>query len=301
MKRIRSKFIRLAVIALGIASAHANAITAFACEPEWGALLKALAPNAKVIVATSAYLDPHYIEARPSLISALRSADIAVCTGAGLEVGWLPVLLKRASNPAIQQGQPGLVYASQVINTIDKHETHFLQTGHVHPEGNPHFHLDPKRLMSVAALVTERLIEIDAQNGIHYLKTHQQWHTHWLAQIAHWQQLASPLRDRKVVSQHSSFDYLWHWLGMQKVADLEPQPGVPPTLSHLNELVSTVKQERPIGIVSTWYQSPKSASWLSDKTGVPALSLPATVSDQNESATLEALFNHLISELLSRS
>src|SRR3954454_5308548 len=86
----------------------ARALDVFACEPEWAALAQELGGNTVTVSsATTARQDPHQIQARPALIARLRSADLLVCTGAELEVGWLPVLLRQAPNPRVQPGAPG--------------------------------------------------------------------------------------------------------------------------------------------------------------------------------------------------
>ena len=81
------------------------ALKVFACEPEWAALTQELGGDrVSVFSATTALQDPHYIEARPSLIARVRNADLVVCTGAELEAGWLPLLLRSSGNPRVQPG-----------------------------------------------------------------------------------------------------------------------------------------------------------------------------------------------------
>src|SRR4051812_48568751 len=92
------------------------ALNVFACEPEWAALAQELGGD-KVLVAsaTTALQDPHRIEARPSLIARMRSADLVICSGSDLEVGWLPLLLTQSGNSRIQPGTPGFIEASQFV------------------------------------------------------------------------------------------------------------------------------------------------------------------------------------------
>src|ERR1041384_4248638 len=75
------------------------ALNVYACEPEWAALATELGGNdVSVFSATTARQDPHQIQARPALIARLRNADLVVCTGSELEIGWMPVLLRQAGN-----------------------------------------------------------------------------------------------------------------------------------------------------------------------------------------------------------
>ncbi|MBI2509038.1 MAG: zinc ABC transporter substrate-binding protein, partial [Betaproteobacteria bacterium] len=127
------------------------ALNIFACEPEWGALAKELAGDkASIYVATTALQDPHRIEARPSLIARARSADLMVCTGAELEVGWLPLVQAQSGNPAIQSGRPGYFEAARESVLIEIPQRLDRSQGDVHAAGNPHVHLDPANIARVA-------------------------------------------------------------------------------------------------------------------------------------------------------
>lgn len=288
---------KLLVLSLFAVVNTAQALTIFTCEPEWAALSQSLAPEAKVFSATHVYQDPHYIEARPSLISKLAKADIAICSGAGLESGWLPALQKRASNRQVTDGADGMLYLAPFIETIGQHETEFFSTEHVHPEGNPHFHLDPERVSILAEVITQRLQLIDPDSQEQYQQTLIQWKKNWQNSIQSWQQQASQLKGQPVVVQHTSFDYLIDWVGMEVIADLEPAPGVPPTMAHAQSLVEDTRKSQPAAILTNWYQNDRAADWLSGKTGVQHLNLPATVDLKGEINNLERLFDHLLSQL----
>jgi len=288
----------LAVVAAGFPPG-ALALTVFACEPEWAALASELAPTAKVVSATHARQDPHYIEARPSLIAQLRNADLAICTGAELEAGWLPVLQQRAGNPKVQTGQTGMMFVSEEVALIDKKASTDRAEGDVHAAGNPHFHLDPFRLAQVAEALSNRFQAIDSDRAHEYQAAYESWQAQWTQHIARWTQRAAPLRGRTIVAQHSSFAYLWQWLGIKQTADLEPKPGLPPTPAHLSSIVTQVQATNPIAIVQTLYQDKAPVQWLQERTGVPPLSLPSTVTKDGDSATLKGLFGFLIEELLA--
>lgn len=294
MQRIASKLFALGLFAV---VNTAQALTIFTCEPEWASLSMELAPDAKVFSATHAYQDPHYIEARPSLISKLAKADIAICSGAGLESGWLPALQKRASNRDVIDGAKGMLYLSRFIETIEKHDTEFFSTEHVHPEGNPHFHLDPERVSKLARVISQRLQTIDPDSGEAYQQALEKWQANWQKSMQKWQQQATELKGQPVVVQHTSFSYLINWSGMNAIADLEPEPGVPPTMTHAQSLVEETRSQQPIAILTNWYQNDRAAQWLSGKTNVKHLNLPATVDLKGEINTLQRLFDHLLSQL----
>lgn len=289
---------KLAALLLGLAGLPAcAALNVFACEPEWAALVRILAPDAKLFIATHAGQDPHHIEARPALISQLRQADLAICTGASLEAGWLPLLQQKAANPRVQAGQPGLFFAAEQVELLDAHQHVDRSMGDVHAEGNPHLHLDPRRMLRVAQALSTRLGQLDpAQAGV-YQQRFGSWAEAWRRQVLRWEERASALEDRALIAQHSSFAYLWHWLNLRQVADLEPKPGLPPSVVHLRKVLQSAQQAQPFVIVQTSYQDPQPARWLAGQIKLPVLSLPATVDSQR--LDLNAWYEGLLTALLN--
>ncbi|MDO5058042.1 MAG: zinc ABC transporter substrate-binding protein [Lautropia sp.] len=281
--------------------AHAS-LDVFACEPEWAALVHELLPTARLHTATHDRQDPHHIEARPSLIAALRRAELAVCTGAALESGWLPMLQQRAGNPRVQEGEPGLFLAAHQVQLLDPHAG-FVSPfdGDIHPEGNPHLHLDPERLPIVAQALAHRLAQLAPADTEHIRQRHHQWQADWRRHLQRWQAVAAPLRGMPVVIQHNTFSYLWRWAGIRPVADLEPRPGLPPTPGHLRRVLGLTRQQEPQAIITAHYQDPRPAHWLSAQLPgqPPVLQLPATVSPagKGEVPTLAALFDTLLHQL----
>src|SRR5437867_7568820 len=166
----RTSFITLVVapLALLVTPAHA-ALRVFACEPEWGALALELGgPQVDVAVATSALQDPHQIQARPSLIARARNADLVVCTGAELEIGWLPVLLQQSGNAKIQAGQAGNFAAADYVHKLDVPTQLDRSQGDVHAAGNPHIQTDPRNIALVATALVTRLQQIDPSHAAQY-------------------------------------------------------------------------------------------------------------------------------------
>jgi len=288
------------VIGLGIATAQAGATTVFACEPEWAALVRVLLPNAKVHVATHAKQDPHHIEARPALIAQMRSADLAVCTGAALEAGWLPILQQRSANRKVQDGQAGMFYAADHVSLIDPRPVTLNPfAGDVHPEGNPHLHADPRRVAQAAKALAERMATLFPAQASDVAARHKAWDERWQRHIARWSQQGRLLKGRKVAGQHTTFGYLWHWLGIEMVADLEPKPGMPPTPGHLGALRDGLLTDPPAAIVVAGYQDDRSARWLAQQLQgkAPLLVLPATLDDASHPEALERWFDRILSEL----
>jgi zinc/manganese transport system substrate-binding protein len=283
----------------GLLASPAQAkLKVFACEPEWGSLVHELAGDkVDVDVATSALQVVHQIEAKPSLIAKIRRADLTVCSGAGLEVGWLPQLLRQSGNQKIAGGAGAFSAASQV-KTLQKPAQLDRAAGDVHPEGNPHVQMDPYRVLIIARTLDARLAQLDPANAAVYQQRLADFSARWSAAIKKWEARAAPLKGRNIVVHHDSWIYLTQWLGMRQVGALEPKPGVPPTSAHLASLVATTKSSNTLAIIRAAYQDPKASAWLSERTSVPAVSLPFTVGGDAQAKDLFGLFDSTIDKLL---
>lgn len=281
---------------LAAGSAQAE-LRIFACEPEWGALARELVPAAHIDVATSSVQDPHYVQARPSLIAKVRQADLVFCTGAELEIGWLPALLQKANNAAVMNPQRGLFYAAEQVQLLDAQAHSDRSQGDVHAAGNPHVHLSPQRVLSIAKALSQRLQLLQPPQATVIDQRYQAFAARWQQAQNRWQQQAQGLRGLPLVAYHSSYRYLFDWLGVVQVGDLEPKPGLPPTSGHLASLLATLRQAPPAAVVHTAYQEARAAEWLGGQLKVPALQLPYTVGDGG-SQDLFALYQQIIEQLL---
>ena len=224
MKPIVKKLLTVAfaTFAMSVGPAAA-ALNILACEPEWAALAAEIAGDkATVSSATTALQDVHRIEARPSLIARARSADLVICTGSELEIGWLPLLITQSGNARIRPGSPGYLEASLLVPKLDIPKVVDRSMGDIHPGGNPHVHTDPRNFIKVAEALTERLVQIDPANAATFRARHKAFVERWQAAIARWEQQAAPLKGVRVVVYHKDSTYLLNWLGMKEAASLEP-------------------------------------------------------------------------------
>ncbi len=279
----------IAASLLFVALPSQAALNIFACEPEWASLSEEIGGDkVKVYSATTAKQDVHRIQARPSLIAKMRRADLVVCTGAELEAGWLPLLLQRASNRKVQPSQPGYFMAAEQVERLDIPKVLDRSMGDVHAGGNPHIHLDPRRLQKIAQLLAERLVEIDADHSAFYKARLKAFEQRWQAAIKRWQTEATPLKGLAVVTHHKDWRYLLDWLGLEEVATLEPKPGLPPSASHLVTLKTKMDNQKAAMILRAAYQEARPSEWLSNKTGIPAVQLPYTVGGSKTAKDLDA-------------
>lgn len=277
--------------------AHA-ALNVLTCEPEWAALTKELGGDlVDVSSATTGAQDPHHVQARPSLISKARKADLLVCTGAELEIGWLPLLQHKTSNPAIQEGADGYFMASDSVSMLDVPTVLDRSQGDVHAMGNPHIQTDPNNITDVAADLNKRLQLIDPENAALYQQRYEDFSSRWQQALKRWNKQAKNLRGKQIVVHHKSWVYMNDWLGLKEVAALEPKPGVPPSTEHLSDLLKKMQQTPADVIIYAAYQSPRSAHWLSEKTGIKVVKLPFTVGGIEGVDTLFDLYDVTLTQL----
>jgi zinc/manganese transport system substrate-binding protein len=278
--------------------AHA-ALNIFACTPEWGALAKELGGDkASVYTATTALQDPHRIEARPSLIARARNADLMVCTGAELEVGWVPLLQTQSGNAKIQAGQPGYFEASSAVSLIDRPARLDRAMGDVHAAGNPHIHLDPRNIEKVAAALGARMASLDSGEAAYYREREGAFLERWRQARGRWEKQAAPLKGMPLVVYHKDLSYLINWLGMIEVGSLEPKPGLPPSTAHLGELLARLKQRPAKVLVRSAYTDPRPAAWLAERAGIPAVTVAFTVGGSEQAKDLFGLYDDTIARLL---
>ena len=290
----------LAALGLTLGSLPASAaLNVFACEPEWGALAEEIGGDkVSVYSATTALQDPHRIEARPSLIARIRSADLLICSGSELEIGWLPLLLTQSGNSKIQLGTPGYVEASQYVAKLEVPKVIDRALGDIHPGGNPHVHTDPRNIAKIAGVLEERLAQLDPASVETYHSRGKAFLERWRTAIARWEKEVVPLRGVPVVEHHKAFSYFINWTGMREVATLEPKPGIPPTPSHLAELLDLMKSQPAKVIVYSSYDSPQAAQFLSERSKIPAIMLPFTVGGTEKAKDLFGFFDDMIGRLL---
>jgi zinc/manganese transport system substrate-binding protein len=293
------KFLVASVLAIAALPAAA-ALNVFACEPEWGALAQELGGDkVSVYSATTALQDPHRIEARPSLIARIRSADLLVCTGSELEIGWLPLLLTQSGNSKVRLGSPGYFEASQYVVKIEIPKVIDRALGDIHPGGNPHVHTDPRNIAKVAQALEERLVQLDGANADGYRSRGKSFRERWQAAIGRWEQQAAPLKGVPIVVYHRDFSYFIGWVGMREAGSLEPKPGIPPTPSHLAELLDQMKRAPAKVIVYSPYNSPQAAEFLSTRANIPTVMMPFTIGGTDKAKDLFGLFDDTIGRLLA--
>ncbi len=293
---MRLSFMMLLILAP--LSVHAE-LRVFSCEPEWAALAEEIGGDlVEAYSATTALQDPHYIQARPSLIAKVRRANLVVCSGAQLEMGWLPALLQKANNRDVRPGSRGYMEASNYVVRLDATGNVDRAGGDIHPLGNPHVQTNPHNVAAVADELARRMAELDAENASIYETRSADFLLRWQEAIVAWEERAAPLRGKRVITHHKSWVYLERWVGLEEVGNLEAVAGLPPTATHLSKLTKEFADGGADVIVRSPYQDSKPSKWLTDRTGITAVVLPLSIGGTEGATDLFSLYDEIINRLL---
>jgi zinc/manganese transport system substrate-binding protein len=218
--------------------------------------------------------DPHFVDAKPSFIRLLNQADVLIEGGAALEAGWLPPLLDSARNPRIAVGAPGRIVASEAVDLKDVPSRLDRSLGDVHPYGNPHYLLDPVNGRLVAGAIARGLCAVDGAHCETYTANAARFTAALDAKLPEWQQALAAARGQKIVSYHKNFDYLAERFGLEVVGNLEPKPGIPPSPTHLAELVPRMQTAKVRAILIEPYRERQTPDFVATKTGAQIVVLP---------------------------
>lgn len=242
--------------------------------------------------------DPHYLEAKPSYMSLVNKADLLIYNGLELEVGWLPLLVQGGRNPAVLPGKPGNLDASAGISALEIPTGEVDRSqGDIHPQGNPHYTLDPRNGLVVARTIAARLQALDPAGAGIYAGHLQQFEQDLQQRIAGWESRAGDLRGRRVVAYHKNLEYLAHWLGLVVAGYIEDKPGVPPSPRHLAELVEQMKGEGMQVVLYANFQDAAAPGRVAAQAQARAIALPISVGGEAGITTYAELFETILNRL----
>jgi zinc/manganese transport system substrate-binding protein len=248
-------------------TAHAK-LNVVATLPDFGTLAREIGGDKiDIVVLAKATEDPHFVDARPSFVVSLRSADVLIDGGAELEIGWLPPLLQNARNPKIEVGKPGRVQASQGIRLMNVPTNVTRAAGDVHALGNPHFMSDPIIAKAVAQHIAQSFSAVDAANAAFYDGNYKKFEATINAKLQGWGAAMLPFKGQHVVAYHDSWPYFAHRFGINIDIFLEPKPGIPPSPSHLTEVIAQIKAQHVKAIIVEPYHDRRIAEKVASATG----------------------------------
>jgi zinc/manganese transport system substrate-binding protein len=242
--------------------------------------------------------DPHFIIPKPSLIAKTRNAKLLIINGAQLEIGWLPQIIRQANNPDIQTGSNGLLDLSSKVKLIEIPGSVSRSQGDVHPNGNPHFVLDPLNVPILSKAIADKLGQIDSANSAFYSANNAEFTKQWLKKVDIWGKKLKPIKGVKVIQYHRLYDYFLKRYNLVFVGTIEPLPGIPPTPKHLSELIDLSKKENVKFILQDVYHMPaKSANFLADNTGAKVIVLPQDINAVKEVTDIFSLFDEIVKRI----
>jgi len=293
MKRYLSIFLICAAFVASLASARPLHVVA--AYPYIGDIVEKIGgSNVRVFSLARGDYNPHVIIPRPSFIAQIRRADLLIISGAQLEIGWMPPLLRQANNPAVQTGEPGFLDLSRYVSLIDIPSSVSREQGDIHPEGNPHFYLDPENILLIARAIKDKLVQLDSQNASFYEARYREFSELWGKKLAEWSQKMAPLKNTRVVEYHKNYDYFLHRYKLQIAGTVEPLPGIPPTSKHMEHLETLLTAAPARFILQDVYNPDDASRHLAEKLSMRLVVLPHDVGAVKETNSIFSLFDELV-------
>lgn len=266
--------------------------------PDFGFIAKEVGgPLVEMKALVKPTQDPHFVDAKPSLMVTLNRANLLLITGMELEGGWLPPLLTGARNSKIQRGGEGYLDCSTLIPPMDVQAVD-RSKGDIHPSGNPHYWTDPRNGLLIAKGIARRLGELDPSHAAAYAEGAKRFIHNLKGRMVAWEKKLAPFKGTKVVVYHESWVYFLDWSGFVKAGTLEPKPGIPPKPSHVAALIRKVQgQGIKLVIQESFYPSRLSRIFAS-KAGAKLKVLPTMVGAQGTKSYFDVI-EKLVNEFTS--
>ena len=296
----KTLFAALFALLAGVVPAHA-AIKVIATTQDLAALVAEVGGDKVAVEALArGYQDPHFVEAKPSFVLKLHSADLLVVVGRELEMGWLPALITQSRNAKIQPGSPGYLDASLTARILDVPTGQITRAmGDIHPQGNPHYWLDPGNGRRIAQAIQKKLTEMSAGDAAYFQQRYADFDRRLAQAEARWKAALAPYRGTKVVTYHRSWPNFAEAFGLDVVGYVEPKPGIPPSPSHTLTLMHEMKRQGIKIILVEPYFDLKTPNAIARDTGATVLTLPPSVGGVKEATDYIKLFDYDVNLLVS--
>jgi zinc/manganese transport system substrate-binding protein len=292
------KILLLVSTILGLAFTAEAKLKVVATLPDLGALAREIGGDkVDVSVLAKPTEDSHFVDARPSFVVQLRDADVLIDGGAELEIGWLPPLLQNARNAKIDVGKPGRVQASQGVRLMNAPANASRAAGDVHALGNPHFVVDPIIAKTVAQHIAQAFSAIDSANAAVYDANSKKFEATINAKLQEWGAAMLPFKGQNVVAYHDSWPYFAHRFGINIDTFLEPKPGIPPSPSHLAEVIDKMKAQKIKAIIIEPFHDRKIAEKVATATGAKVVEFAQYPGALPNTDTYAKLIDKLVANL----
>jgi zinc/manganese transport system substrate-binding protein len=290
---MKKLFIAVCLMAVaGVANAKLNVV---ATTGDFGAIARAIGgTTVDVTVLAKPTEDPHFVDAKPSLIVKLNRTDAVIEGGAELELGWLPALIDGARNSKLEVGKPGHIMGNEGVSLLEVPTTLDRSRGDVHAAGNPHYMNDPENGKIVAEHIANAFCQLDSKNCAAYRANLKTFTSELDSKIAQWEKTLAPYKGKEVVSYHNMWPYFAQRFGLKMDMFLEPKPGIPPTPAHLAEVITKMKADNTKVIIVQPYQNKKTADTVANHTSATVVDFPTFPNnDESYIAWLDGLVSSL--------
>jgi len=284
----------LAAALAGSASSAFAAINVITTTEDLASLTREVGGDrVKVESLSRGYQDPHFVEAKPSFVIKLHAADLLIAVGRELELGWLPPLITQSRNGKIQPGGPGYLDASQNVRILDIPAGQITRAmGDVHPQGNPHYWLDPRNGRRIAQSIQQKLAAMQPDDAAFFGQRYAAFDQRLTAAEQRWDALLGPCKGTRIVTYHRSWSNFVDRFGLDVIGYVEPRPGIPPSPSHTLDLIKEMKRQGVKVILVEPYFDLKTPASIARETGAKVLVMPPSVGGVKEATDYIALFDY---------
>jgi ABC-type Zn uptake system ZnuABC Zn-binding protein ZnuA len=293
-----------ALAALSLASAvslEAGSLKVVATTEDLASIAREVAGDkAQVTAIARGYQDPHFVEAKPSFIFTLNKADLLILVGREMEIGWLPPLITQSRNPKIQVGGSGYLDASLTANILEIPQGQITRAmGDVHPQGNPHYWLDPGNGRRIAQAVQQKLSAMIPGDAGYLAARYADFDRRLAEAEKRWDAAMAPFKGTKIVTYHRSWPNFCERFGLDVVGYVEPKPGIPPSPAHTIALQAEIKR-LGIGLILVEpYFDLKTPKAIGRETGAQVVVLAPSVGAEKEITDYIKLFDYDVNLVVS--
>jgi zinc/manganese transport system substrate-binding protein len=261
---MKNYFLFTLLFVAGVAHGKLNVIVT---TPDFAAIAHEVGGNnVEITTLAKPTEDPHFVDAKPSFILKLSRADALIEGGAELEIGWLPALIDQCRNQKLAPGAPAHVAANQGVAMLEVPSTLDRSKGDIHAAGNPHYLVDPVNAKKVAENIAAAFETLDPKSAEAYKANLKRFSDTIDTKLAEWQKKLEPYKGQQIVAYHNSWIYFGNRFGLNIDLYLEPKPGVPPTPTHLAEVITRMRADKVHVIIVDPYLNRRTAEAVAAKT-----------------------------------
>jgi ABC-type Zn uptake system ZnuABC Zn-binding protein ZnuA len=164
--------------------------------------------------------------------------------------------------------------------------------GDVHPQGNPHYWLDPDNGRRIAQAIQQKLSSLSAGDAAYFAQRYADFDKRLAEAEKRWEGAMAPFKGAKIVTYHRSWPNFAERFKIDVVGYVEPKPGIPPSPSHTIDVIQEMKRDNVKVIAVEPYFDLKTPNAIARETGAQVLVLSPSVGGVKEAASYIALFDY---------